>query len=76
MQLYEELFEKPFLEKTGEHYQQEAARLLNGCTCSQYMEKVSAASMAAELHRALIRKARTESVLSGFVLRNTFCAEL
>lgn len=41
LELYEELFEKPFLEASGEHYKCEAARLLQECDVSQYMEKVT-----------------------------------
>ncbi|XP_071038251.1 cullin-2 isoform X4 [Parasteatoda tepidariorum] len=37
---YQEIFEKPFLIKTGEHYTLEANRLLQENDCSQYMEKV------------------------------------
>lgn len=40
MELYEEMFEKPFLEASGEHYKHTAARLLQECNVSQYMEKV------------------------------------
>ena len=39
-QLYEDLFEKPFLSETGDYYKKEAAKLLNDCNCSEYMEKV------------------------------------
>ena len=41
LQLYEELFEVPFLKETGDFYRQEAAKLKDQCTCSEYMEKVS-----------------------------------
>ena len=40
LQLYEDLFEKPFLTETGEHYRQEATKILNDSSCSEYMEKV------------------------------------
>nr|CAG4646060.1 EOG090X01NX [Macrothrix elegans] len=40
LELYETVFETPFLEATGEYYRQEASRLLQECTISQYMEKV------------------------------------
>ncbi|KAK7110117.1 cullin-2-like [Littorina saxatilis] len=40
MQLYEEMFENPFLRETGEYYRSEASRLKADCTCSEYMEKV------------------------------------
>ena len=40
LQLYEELFEVPFLKETGDFYRQEAAKLKDECTCSEYMEKV------------------------------------
>ncbi|KAJ3584080.1 hypothetical protein NHX12_014576 [Muraenolepis orangiensis] len=37
---YQEIFEGPFLTKTGEYYKQEASNLLQESNCSQYMEKV------------------------------------
>lgn len=40
LQLYEEVFESPFLKETGDYYRSEAAKLKNECTCSEYMEKV------------------------------------
>ncbi|XP_041365909.1 cullin-2-like [Gigantopelta aegis] len=40
MQLYEELFETPFLQETGDYYRQEASKLKDACNCSEYMEKV------------------------------------
>ncbi|PVD30741.1 hypothetical protein C0Q70_10016 [Pomacea canaliculata] len=40
MQLYEEMFETPFLKETGNFYRSEASRLKSDCTCSEYMEKV------------------------------------
>ncbi|XP_067649383.1 cullin-2-like [Haliotis asinina] len=40
MQLYEELFETPFLHETGDYYRQEAAKLKDEYNCSDYMEKV------------------------------------
>eukprot|EP00088_Acartia_fossae_P025136 TRINITY_DN259_c0_g1_i1.p1 TRINITY_DN259_c0_g1~~TRINITY_DN259_c0_g1_i1.p1 ORF type:complete len:742 (+),score=174.52 TRINITY_DN259_c0_g1_i1:927-3152(+) len=40
LELYEEIFEKPFLSATGEHYREEAAKLLQEGNISQYMEKV------------------------------------
>uniref|UniRef100_A0A3Q0T925 Cullin 2 n=1 Tax=Amphilophus citrinellus TaxID=61819 RepID=A0A3Q0T925_AMPCI len=39
---YQEIFEGPFLIKTGEYYKQEASNLLQESNCSQYMEKVLA----------------------------------
>lgn len=39
-QYYDQIFEKPFLEATGEFYKREAARLMQECTLSQYLEKV------------------------------------
>lgn len=39
-QFYQEIFEGPFLSKTGEYYKQEASNLLQESNCSQYMEKV------------------------------------
>lgn len=41
LQFYQEIFEGPFLIKTGEYYKQEASNLLQESNCSQYMEKVS-----------------------------------
>nr|XP_019943416.1 PREDICTED: cullin-2 isoform X1 [Paralichthys olivaceus] len=41
-QFYQEIFEGPFLTKTGEYYKQEASNLLQESNCSQYMEKVLA----------------------------------
>lgn len=40
LQFYQEIFEGPFLTKTGEYYKQEASNLLQESNCSQYMEKV------------------------------------
>lgn len=40
LQFYQEIFEGPFLIKTGEYYKQEASNLLQESHCSQYMEKV------------------------------------
>ncbi|XP_016347423.1 cullin-2-like [Sinocyclocheilus anshuiensis] len=40
LKFYQEVFEGPFLTKTGEYYKQEASNLLQESTCSQYMEKV------------------------------------
>lgn len=40
MELYERLFEVPFLEATGDHYRFEASKLFQDCDCSLYMEKV------------------------------------
>lgn len=40
LQLYEDVFEGPFLKETGEYYRSEAAKLKDECTCSEYMEKV------------------------------------
>ncbi|CAN7941686.1 unnamed protein product, partial [Ixodes hexagonus] len=40
LSLYQEMFEGPFLQETGKHYQREAHRLLDECDCSSYMEKV------------------------------------
>uniref|UniRef100_A0A1B6DHH6 Cullin-2 n=1 Tax=Clastoptera arizonana TaxID=38151 RepID=A0A1B6DHH6_9HEMI len=40
LELYEKLFEEPFLEASGDHYKREAARLLQENDVSQYMEKV------------------------------------
>uniref|UniRef100_A0A8C6SED0 Cullin-2 n=1 Tax=Neogobius melanostomus TaxID=47308 RepID=A0A8C6SED0_9GOBI len=37
---YQDIFEGPFLIKTGEYYKQEASNLLQESNCSQYMEKV------------------------------------
>ncbi|XP_030623336.1 cullin-2 isoform X2 [Chanos chanos] len=40
LKFYQEIFEGPFLMKTGEYYKQEASNLLQESNCSQYMEKV------------------------------------
>uniref|UniRef100_A0A3B5PTS1 Cullin 2 n=1 Tax=Xiphophorus maculatus TaxID=8083 RepID=A0A3B5PTS1_XIPMA len=40
LKFYQEIFEGPFLIKTGEYYKQEASNLLQESNCSQYMEKV------------------------------------
>ncbi|XP_036378433.1 cullin-2 isoform X2 [Megalops cyprinoides] len=40
LKFYQEIFEGPFLAKTGEYYKQEASNLLQESNCSQYMEKV------------------------------------
>jgi len=42
LELYETLFEKAFLERTGEFYKQEANRLIQENNCSHYMEKALA----------------------------------
>lgn len=39
-QYYEEIFETPFLKATGQFYKIEAAKLLQECTISEYLEKV------------------------------------
>ena len=41
LELYEEIFEKPFLLATGEYYNAEASKLLQEGHISVYMEKVS-----------------------------------
>ncbi|CAH1238019.1 CUL2 [Branchiostoma lanceolatum] len=40
LKLYQDLFEKRFLEETGRYYRKEAGQYLTGTTCSEYMEKV------------------------------------
>jgi hypothetical protein len=40
LSLYETLFERVFIEQTGEYYKKEASRLLEENSCSSYMEKV------------------------------------
>ncbi|XP_065483827.1 cullin-2 isoform X1 [Caloenas nicobarica] len=40
LKFYQEIFECPFLNETGEYYKQEASNLLQESNCSQYMEKV------------------------------------
>ena len=40
LQLYEEIFEKPFLKATGEYYKEEAQKLLQEGSISVYMERV------------------------------------
>ena len=40
LDLYEEIFEKPFLLATGEYYREEAAKLLGEGDISHYMERV------------------------------------
>ncbi|KAK3587967.1 hypothetical protein CHS0354_014484 [Potamilus streckersoni] len=40
LQLYEDMFENKFLQETGDYYRQEAAKLKDECSCSEYMEKV------------------------------------
>lgn len=40
LKLYQELFEAPMLVASGEYYKSEAAKLLQTCTVSQYMEEV------------------------------------
>lgn len=51
LQLYQELFEEPFLDASGEHFKREAARLLQERDVSLYMEKVKA-KIEEELFRA------------------------
>lgn len=40
LDLYQTLFEEPFLKATGEYYKREAEQLLEKYDCSSYMEKV------------------------------------
>ena len=40
LKLYQELFETPMLEASGDYYKSEAAKLLQRCSVSQYMEEV------------------------------------
>lgn len=40
LKLYQELFETPMLEASGEYYRSEAAKLLQKCSVSEYMEEV------------------------------------
>ncbi|KFM57787.1 Cullin-2, partial [Stegodyphus mimosarum] len=40
LELYQKIFEAPFLKDTGDYYTLEASRLLQENDCSQYMEKV------------------------------------
>lgn len=40
LNLYQELFEAPMLAASGEYYKSEAAKLLQRCTVSEYMEEV------------------------------------
>ncbi|XP_025833506.1 cullin-2 [Agrilus planipennis] len=42
LQLYQDLFEEPFLDASGEHFKRDAARLLQEKDVSLYMEKVMA----------------------------------
>ncbi|KAK5638922.1 hypothetical protein RI129_013217 [Pyrocoelia pectoralis] len=51
LQLYQELFEEPFLNSSGEHFKRDAARLLESKDVSFYMEKVIA-KIDEELFRA------------------------
>lgn len=40
LKLYQELFETPVLESSGDYYRSEASKLLQRCTVSEYMEEV------------------------------------
>lgn len=51
LQLYQELFENPFLDASGEHFKRDASRLLEERDVSLYMEKVMA-KIEEELFRA------------------------
>ncbi|KAK4877974.1 hypothetical protein RN001_010480 [Aquatica leii] len=51
LQLYQELFEEPFLNSSGEHFKRDAARLLESKDVSLYMEEVIA-KIDEELFRA------------------------
>lgn len=42
LSMYENMFEKVFLEQTGEYYRREAMKLLEENNCSMYMEKALA----------------------------------
>ncbi|CAH0549205.1 unnamed protein product [Brassicogethes aeneus] len=51
LQLYQEIFEAPFLDASGEHFKRDAARLLQERDVSLYMERVKA-KIDEELKRA------------------------
>lgn len=51
LHLYKDLFEKPFLDASGEHFKREAARLIEERDVSLYMERVIA-KIDEELYRA------------------------
>ncbi|CAH1163956.1 unnamed protein product [Phaedon cochleariae] len=51
LQLYQELFEEPFLDASGEHFKRDAARLLQEKDVSLYMERVKG-KIEEELFRA------------------------
>lgn len=65
-ELYENVFEKPFLLATGEFYRKEASLLVQTCNCSEYMEKaqqrLSAESLRSTkfLHESSYNKVREE----------------
>lgn len=40
LKLYQDLFETPMLNESGKHYRNEAAKLLQRCSVSEYMEEV------------------------------------
>ncbi|KAL1115891.1 hypothetical protein AAG570_006180 [Ranatra chinensis] len=41
LNLYQKMFEEPFLEATGQYYRREASKYLQECDVSQYMERVT-----------------------------------
>lgn len=45
LMMYEEMLENPYKLETGAHYRQEAAKLKDEYTCSEYMEKVGDISL-------------------------------
>lgn len=66
LQLYQELFETPFLDASGEHFKRDAYRLLEERDVSLYMEKVIA-KIDEELFRA--RRFLHNSSLPKVILR-------
>ena len=62
LQLYQDLFEGPFLVETGGHYRKESAKLVAELTCSEYLHQVVAKLQVAKrqgdvfLHQSSITK--------------------
>ncbi|KAK2174734.1 hypothetical protein NP493_780g00005 [Ridgeia piscesae] len=63
LKLYEDLFETTFLRETGRYYHQEALKLLDVCTCSEYMEKASGCIHSAVIY-SVIQKLNEEDLRS------------
>ena len=63
-ELYQQMFEVPFLQATGEYYRHEAEQLLRNSDCSEYMERVLQRLQAEDLRcRKFIDKSSFSKVI-------------